>query len=100
MFPDWITEMNRPSLIIMDSLLVNKQVEIWIVILQNNVSLIVASYGDGIAWLSRTVDSIRLSNQEMVTTLQTIIQKQDGSIGGETKGHVDSDVGETVCEQC
>ena len=49
MFPDWITEMNRPSLIIMDSLLVNRQVEIWIVILENSVSLIVASYGDRIA---------------------------------------------------
>ena len=61
--------MNRPSLIIMDSLLVNRQVEKWIVILYNNVSLIVASYGDRIAWLSRAVDSFRLSNQEMVTTL-------------------------------
>ena len=49
MFPDWITEMNRPSLIIMDSLLVNRQVEIWIVSLENSVSLIVASYGDRIA---------------------------------------------------
>ena len=68
MFPDWITEMNRPSLIIMDSLLVNRQVEIWIVILENNASLIVA-YDDRIVWLSRAVDSIRLSNQEMVTTL-------------------------------
>ena len=61
--------MNRPSLIIMDSLLVNRQVEIWIVILENSVSLIVASYGDRIVWLSRAVDSSRLSNQEMVTTL-------------------------------
>ena len=33
MFLDWIIEMNRPSSIIMDSLLVNRQVEIWIVIL-------------------------------------------------------------------
>ena len=46
MLPDWIIEMNRPSSIIMDSLLVNRQVEIWIVILENSVSLIVASYGD------------------------------------------------------
>ena len=69
MFPDWITEMNRPSLIIMDSLLVNRQVEKWIVILENSVSLIVASYDDRLVWLSRAVDSFRLSNQEMVTSL-------------------------------
>ena len=49
MFPDWITDMNRPSFMIMDSLLVNRQVEIWIVILYSSASLIVASYGDGIA---------------------------------------------------
>ena len=49
MFPDWITEMNRPSLIIMDSLLVNRQMEIWIVILENSALLIADSYGDRIA---------------------------------------------------